>query len=66
MDFQKSTVVRMDGYPLFLDVSLQFPIQVRISTLISKQGYPCKDILELISVEHKFQWMDIHFMDINL
>jgi len=32
------------GYPLFLDVSLQVSIQVWISTLISKEGYPCKGI----------------------
>jgi len=25
-----------------------------ISTLISKQGYPCKDILQCISMEHKY------------
>jgi len=32
---------------------------VWISTLIFKQGYPCKDILKLISVEQKYPCMDI-------
>jgi len=55
------------GYPWFLDVSLQLSIKVRISTLISKEGYPCKDMLQRISVNNKYPWMDIHvFMDINL
>ena len=54
-------------YPWFLDVSLQLSIQVWISTEISKQGYPCKDILQWISVNNIYPWMDIHvFMDISL
>ena len=48
------------GYPWFLYVSLLLSIQVLISTFISKQGYPCKDILQWISVKHKYQWMDTH------
>jgi len=55
------------GYPWFLDVSLQLSIQVWISTEISKQGYPCKDILQWISVNNKYPRMDIHvYMDISL
>jgi len=42
------------GYPWFLDVSLQISTQVWISTLISKQGYPCKDIVPWISVNNKY------------
>jgi len=42
-------------------------MQVWLSTLISKQGYPCIDILQWISVNNKYPWMDIHvFMDISL
>jgi len=38
-----------------------------ISLLISKQAYPCKDIQQLISVEHEYPRMDIHvFTDISL
>ena len=47
-------------YPWFLDVSLQFSIHVWISTLISKQGYPCKDIIPWMSVKHEYPRMDIH------
>jgi len=54
------------GYPWFLDVSLQFSIQVRISTLISKQGYPCKDILQWMPVKHEYPRMDIHILWISL
>jgi len=51
----------------FLDVSLQLSIQEWISTLISKQGNPCKDILQWISVNDKNPWIDINvFMDISL
>jgi len=42
------------GYTLFLDVSLQLSIQAWISTLISKHGYPCKDISQWISVNNKY------------
>jgi len=55
------------GYPWFLDVTLQLSIQVWISALISKLGYPYKDILRWISVNNKNSWMDIRvFMDIRL
>ena len=50
------------GYPWFLDVSLQLSIQVWISTLISKQGYPCKDILQWKTVNKVYQWADIHVL----
>ena len=59
MEFQKSTDINMDildfwilvfyEYFRFLDISLRLlvlSIQVWIFTLISKQGYPCKDILQ--------------------
>jgi len=51
---------------MVLDVSLQFYIQVWISTLISKKGYPCNDILQLISVDHKYPCMDINVLWISL
>jgi len=55
------------GYPWFLDVSLQLSIQVWISTLISKQGYQCRDIMKWMFVNNKHPWMVIHvFMDISL
>jgi len=42
-------------------------MQVWTSTLISKQGYPFKDILQWISVEHEYPRMDIYvFMGISL
>ena len=54
MDFQKSTHINMDIRG-FLDVSLQLSIQAWISTLISKHGYPCKDI------PHGYPWtINIH------
>ena len=57
MDFRKYSVI----HPWFLD--LQFSIQV----WISKQGYPWKDNLQLISMEHNYPCMDIHvFVDISL
>jgi len=35
--------------------------------LISKHGYPCKDIPLWISINNKYPYMDIHaFMDISL
>jgi len=54
------------GYLWFLDVSLQFSMQVWISTLISKQGYPCKDILQWMSVEYEYPRMDIHVLWISV
>jgi len=52
---------------MILDVSLQFSIQVWKSTMISKQGYPCKYILQWMSVEDDYPRMDIHvFMGISL
>ena len=55
--------VYQHGYPWFWDVSLQLSIQV--STLISKQGYPCKDILQSISL-NKYPWMYIHVLWISV
>jgi len=63
------------GYPCFLHVSLKLSTQVWISTLISKQGYPYKGILEWISINYKMNgypcFMDMSliilgFMDIHL
>jgi len=73
MDFQKSTDINMDIHD-FWDDSLWLAIQAWISTLISKQGYPCKNILYWISVKNKYPWTFceyqssiIHvFMDIHL
>jgi len=42
-------------------------VDIWISTLISKQGYLCKDILQWMSVECEYPQMDINvFMDIRL
>jgi len=65
------------GYPWYLDASIQLSIQAWISTLISKHGYPCKDIPQRISLNKKYPYMDIHvlwilvfsyscFMDVHL
>ena len=61
------------GCPWFLDVNLQFSIQVWISTLISKQGYPCNgcpcnmNIYEWISIFYGYQSSFIHaFIAIHL
>jgi len=44
-EFQQSLVHCYSyEYQWFLDISLQLSMQVWISTLISKQGYPCRDI----------------------
>ena len=41
-------------YPWILNISLQLSIQAWISALISKHGYPCKDIPQWISVNNKY------------
>jgi len=48
------------GVSMSFYVSLQLSIQVCISTLISKQGYPCKDTLQWVSVNNEYPWIDIH------
>jgi len=63
MDFQRSTDINMDIHYFY--VSLQLSIKVWISTLISKQGYPFKDILQWISVNNKYPWMDIYVLWIS-
>ena len=37
-----------------------------MSTLISKHGYPCKDIPQWISVNNKYPYMDIHVLWISV
>ena len=61
-----NTHVHQHEYPWFLDASLQLSIQVWISTLISKQGYSHKYILQRISVNNKYPWMDIHVLWISV
>jgi len=57
-------VIHTDIYDIWMSILSH---QVRISTLISKQGYPCKDILHWVSVEHEYPRMDTYvFMDISL
>ena len=75
--FRKIQGYQQGYYPWFFDVILQLSIQVWIYTLISKQGYQCKDILHWKSVKNEYPFMDIHvygyqsliilaFMDIHL
>jgi len=65
MDLEKSTDINMDIHDFWMSV-LHYPL-AWIFKLISKQGYPYKDILQWISVTNKYPWMDIHvFMDISL
>jgi len=53
-------------HPWFLDDSLQLSMQVWISKLISKQGYPFKDNLQWIAVEHEYPRMDIDVLCISV
>jgi len=64
MDFQKSMDTHIDIHDFW--ISPQLSISVWISTLISKPGYPCKDILLWISLNNKDPWMDIHVLWISV
>jgi len=65
MDFRKSTGFHTDIHDFWIQSSIlhtsvdEYHMYINVNiTLISKQGYPCKDILQM---------MDIHvFMDISL
>jgi len=72
MDFGKSTVIHMDIHDFGMSV-FNSPFKCGYRRWYSNKGYPCKDILQWMSVEHEhpcfygYQYSFIHaFTDILL
>jgi len=67
MDLWKSTIIQIKIHDLWMSVfNSPYKCEWIISTLISKQGYPCKNLLQWMSVELEYPRMDIDVIWISV